>query len=367
MKTLGILGGGQLGRMLALSAQPLGVEVTVVDPDIDAPARVAANHIPLAYDDLDALDELALADAVTFEFENVPDDSLRRLSRTRPVFPSAEALRASQDRIDEKNLFQNLGIPTPRYVAVGSETEAEQAFADLGPCILKTRRFGYDGKGQAHVRSRDQAGAAYLSLGQANVIAEEKVTFRRELSVILCRSQSGEMRTYPVGENTHRGGILVQSLAPAPGLTPDLDLEARRYAESLAEHLNYVGVLALELFDTDQGLLANEFAPRVHNSGHYTIEGARTSQFENHVRAVLGLPLGSTALIGHSVMYNLLGSVPDAAAILAIDDAHLHDYGKEPRALRKVGHVTLRADSLEELRAKMGLLEAILLCPSQAS
>jgi 5-(carboxyamino)imidazole ribonucleotide synthase len=360
MKTLGILGGGQLGRMLALSAQPLGVQVTVVDPDENAPARVAAEHVPLSYDDLDALDELALSDVITFEFENVPDESLRRLSAQKPVYPSADALRASQDRVGEKTLFQSLGIPTPKFIAVGSAEEAERAFESLGACILKTRRFGYDGKGQARVNHRADARAAYESLGRSDVIAEERVAFRRELSVILCRGASGEIRTYPIGENTHSGGILVESVAPAKDLSERLTKLACDYAERLADHLGYVGVLTLELFETDDGLLANEFAPRVHNSGHYTIEGAQTSQFENHVRAVLGLPLGGTKTLGFCAMLNLLGNLPDPMKVLAIEDAHLHDYGKEPRALRKVGHITVRAESHAALEAKVASLRAIL-------
>lgn len=360
MKTLGILGGGQLGRMLALSAQPLGIRVTVVDPDENAPAQVAAEHVPLAYDDLDALDELALSDVVTFEFENVPEDSLARLSRARPVFPPPEALRAAQDRIIEKDLFRSLGIPTPAYREVASVADAEAAFDQLGISIFKTRRFGYDGKGQALVRSPHEAREAFTSLGQGSVIAEQKVDFQRELSVILARAQDGEMQAYPLSENVHRGGILVRSLSPAPNVNRELEATAFDYAKRLAGHLNYVGVLALELFDTGAGLLANEFAPRVHNSGHHTIEGSRTSQFENHVRAVLGLPLGSTAPLGVSAMFNMLGEMADPGELLKIEDAHLHDYGKEPRPLRKVGHVTVRADSLEELAPKMAAIEAIL-------
>jgi 5-(carboxyamino)imidazole ribonucleotide synthase len=361
MKTLGILGGGQLGRMLALSAQPLGVRVTVVDPDENAPAHTAADHVPLAYDDLDALDELGLCDVVTFEFENVPETSLQHLARAaRPVFPSADALRASQDRVTEKNLFRQLGIPTARYVAISSPEEAERASKDLGPCLFKTRRFGYDGKGQALVRDPGSAAETYLSLEQPHLIAEELVSFRRELSVILCRGQDGEVRTYPVAQNAHSGGILVRSILPAPELGLELEALAKDYATRLAQHLDYVGVLALELFETDTGLLANEFAPRVHNSGHSTIEGAKTSQFENHVRAVLGLPLGSTEALGVSAMFNLLGDIPDVAAILKIEDAHLHDYCKEPRALRKVGHVTLRAQDYAVLERKMKELDAVL-------
>lgn len=360
MRSLGILGGGQLGRMLALAARQMGVDVTVVDPNEDAPARAVSHHIPLPYDDWDALDELALSDVVTFEFENIPDEAARRLQAARPVFPPPEALLASQDRLVEKNLFRSLGIETPKFLALESIEQARAAYEELGPCIFKTRRLGYDGKGQFVVRSFEQAAPAFEELGGGDLIAEQLVSFDRELSVLLCRDVHGRIVTYPVTENTHKGGVLHKSVAPAPSLSEQLAGKAREYAKDLAQHLNYVGVLALELFQVGDELLANEFAPRVHNSGHWTIEGAKTSQFENHVRAVLGLPLGRTDALQPTGMLNLIGQMPNAALVLDVDDAHLHDYEKEPRSGRKVGHITVRASSHEELAAKLELLEQIL-------
>lgn len=358
-KTLGILGGGQLGRMLALAAQPLGVRVTVVDPDEQAPAQVAAEHVPLPYDDWDALDELGLSDVVTFEFENVPEDSLRRLEGMRPVFPRANALRAAQDRWDEKMLFQGLGIPTARTLAVDSNQDAERAFDELGPYLLKTRRFGYDGKGQVFVAEKARAENALMELGMVPCVAEQKIHFDRELSVILCRGQDGAIVTYPVVQNTHQGGILRLSLSPAPEVSEAVEAQAKDFAVRLAENLDYVGVLALELFERGGELLANEFAPRVHNSGHFTIEGSETSQFENHVRAVLGYPLGSTTPLGHSAMVNLIGHLPRPESLLGIIDVHLHDYGKELRKNRKVGHVTVRAATPELLRERLAAVLAV--------
>lgn len=358
-KTLGILGGGQLGRMLALAAQPLGIRVTVVDPDENAPAQVAAEHIPLPYDDWDALDELGLSDVVTFEFENVPEDSLTRLKRMRPVFPRANALRAAQDRLHEKSLFRELGIPTARTLAIDSGDDAAQAFDELGPYLLKTRRFGYDGKGQCFVGEKSRAAEAYSELGSVPCVAEEKIAFDRELSVLLCRGQDGAIVTYPLVQNTHEGGILRLSLSPAPDLTPELEATAKDFATRLAEKLDYVGVLALELFEQKGALLANEFAPRVHNSGHFSIEGSETSQFENHVRAVLGFPLGSAEPLGHSAMVNLIGHMPVPEGLLNLRDVHLHDYGKEPRKNRKVGHITVRAPSPELLHERLNAVLSI--------
>ena len=345
---LGILGGGQLGRMLALAARPLGLEISFVDPDPNAPAACVARGILGAYDDPSALARLAAADVVTFEFENVPDEAARQLQSVRPVFPSPEALRVSQDRLTEKNTFRELGIDTPRFRAIDAHSDLEAAFSELGPLVLKTRRFGYDGKGQEVLRSAQELGPAFERLDGAPAIAEELIPFERELSVIVCRSRSGEERFYPLAQNNHERGILRKSVAPAPDVSAALQREATAMAGRLAEHLGYVGVLALELFDVGGRLLANEFAPRVHNSGHYSIEGAITSQFENHVRAVMGLPLGSTEAVGHAVMLNLIGSVPPADELLLIEDCHLHDYGKEPRAGRKVGHVTVRGQTREE-------------------
>lgn len=337
---LGILGGGQLGRMLALSAQPLGVRVTVLEPNPEAPARFAATHIAAGYDDEIGLEQLSRCDTVTFEFENVPDTAAAHLAKKAAVFPNHESLSIAQDRWSEKTRFRELGIETAEFRPATTLDQARAAFDDLGPMVLKTRRFGYDGKGQAVVRTRDELERAHGSLNGAPAIAEELVPFKRELSIIACRSRHGQIVCYPLTENHHEGGILRTSIAPAAHVSERTRARAESMARDLLEHLDYVGVLALELFDVDGKLVANEFAPRVHNSGHWTIEGAVTSQFENHVRAVCGFPLGSTELRSPAVMTNLIGSIPDRCALLELSDSHLHDYDKAPRAGRKVGHVT---------------------------
>ncbi len=359
-KRLGILGGGQLGQMLALAAQPLGINVVVVDPNEEAPARHVAEHIATAFDDPSGLGGLAVCDWVTFEFENVPDTAAAQLAQQGPVFPPVEALRVSQDRWTEKNAFLSLGIETARFLRVDHLDDARKAFSQLGPMVLKTRRFGYDGKGQAVVHDEAELEKKYSTLAGAPAIAEQLIPFDRELSIVACRSAQGELAMYPVVQNIHREGILRTTLAPAPELSLQVQQSAQRFISTLMNHLNYVGVLALELFEVAGKLIANEFAPRVHNSGHWTIEGAVTSQFENHVRAVCGLPLGSTEARGSSVMTNLIGSVPEAAHILALKDAHLHDYGKSPRAGRKVGHVTIVGRDLEEARERTNQLEQLL-------
>lgn len=354
-QTLGILGGGQLGRMLALAAHPLGIHVMVLDPNPEAPARAAAKHIAAAFDDQSGLDELAQNNFCTFEFENIPDDVVLSLESKSRVNPCALALRTAQDRWVEKNAFLELGIPTAAFRKVDSLEDALAAFEELGPIVLKTRRFGYDGKGQAVIRAREDLEAGYTSLQGAPAIAEELVSFQRELSILICRGQAegtAPIEIYPLTENVHRNGILHTSTAPAVNLTPELSEQADSYAKRLVEHLDYVGVLALELFQVDGKLVANEFAPRVHNSGHWTIEGAVTSQFENHVRAVMGLPLGSAALRSPSVMTNLIGRVPALPSLLALRDTHVHDYSKAPRAGRKVGHVTCVGKTTEEAQER---------------
>ncbi len=352
---LGILGGGQLGRMLALAAYPLNVRCTVLEPTAGASAAQVCAQVAGEFDDFRALYELAKdADAVTFEFENVPVESARWLAERLPVYPPPRALEVSQERLAEKQFFASLGIPTPPFAAVDSEADFRAAVERIGlPAVLKTRRFGYDGKGQAVLRSEADAEAAWAKLGGRPLILEGFVPFDRELSIIAVRARDGQIATYPLVENVHIDGILHRSIAPAPDLGEELGERAAEFAARVLTELDYVGVLTIEWFQDGPRLLANEMAPRVHNSGHWTIEGALTSQFENHVRAVCGLPLGSTAAVGHSVMYNFIGDVPDAARVLALPEAKLHLYGKSSRPGRKVGHVTLRAGSAEELRAKL--------------
>jgi 5-(carboxyamino)imidazole ribonucleotide synthase len=352
---VGILGGGQLGRMVALAGYPLGVRCTVLDPTAEASAAQVCDHIPGEFDDYQALYKLAqVSDVITYEFENVPVESARWLAERVPVFPPPPALEVSQDRLAEKSFFASLGIPTPPFAAVDARHHFENALEEIGiPCVLKTRRFGYDGKGQVVIRSPADAEAAWVKLGGRPLILEGFVPFDRELSVIAARGRDGQVVTYPLVENEHRDGILHRSVAPAGGTGEELTERAAEYASRVLAELGYVGVLAIEWFQDGPRLLANEMAPRVHNSGHWTIEGAHTSQFENHLRAVCGWPLGRTDADGWSAMFNFIGSVPPVAEVLGIADAHLHVYGKGPRPNRKVGHVTLRAGSPEELEAKL--------------
>ena len=360
MKTIGILGGGQLGRMLALAGYPLGLRFRFLDPAAEAPAEQVAERISGAYEDIVALEQFAPGlDLVTYEFENVPVETSRFLGQRLPVLPPAEALEAAQDRVVEKSFFRKAGLATAPFEAVEGRQELAAAVGRLGlPAVLKTRRYGYDGKGQFLLREPDDVARAWDKLGGVPLVLEGFVSFEREVSLLAVRSRSGEVAFYPLVENHHRDGMLRLSLAPAPGLTPELQAEAEDHGRRVLEGLNYVGVLAIEFFQvaaTDGGgrLRANEMAPRVHNSGHWTIEGAETSQFENHLRAILGLPLGSTAPRGHSAMLNLIGRIPESSTLLALPGAHLHDYGKTPRPGRKLGHLTLRADDAETLRGTL--------------
>jgi 5-(carboxyamino)imidazole ribonucleotide synthase len=308
-------------------------------------------------------DEAALArvadgaDVVTYEWEGVPAAAARFLAQTVPVHPGERSLEVSQDRLVEKDTFRSLGVSTPEYRAVSSRTELDAAAHELGlPAMLKTRRGGYDGKGQAVLRTFDDLDAAWAQLGADPLILEAFVPFDRELSIVAARGLDGAIVSWPVVENQHRDGILRVTRAPAPGVSPGVEREAKRIATALLTELEHVGVLAVELFEVDGALLANELAPRVHNSGHWTIEGAATSQFENHVRAVLGLPLGDPSARGVSAMVNCIGTMPEPAAVLAVPGAHLHDYGKAPRAGRKLGHVTVVADTITELDTRLALL-----------
>jgi len=354
MITVGILGGGQLARMMALAAAPLGVRVAVFDPAADACAGQVAPLQVGAFDDLQALAEFAAkVDVLTFDFENVPAASARWLAERKPVFPNPAALAVAQDRLNEKTLFQELGIPLPPFADIRSRDELATRVGEFGlPCILKTRRLGYDGKGQFRLRSEADIDAAWQALGAqvetTGLILEGFVAFDREVSVVAVRGRDGEFRAWPLTGNWHVDGVLSASLAPAQASAAQHEM-AMDYAKRVAERLDYVGVFALELFCRGEDLLVNEMAPRVHNSGHWTSDGAETSQFENHLRAVLGLPLGDTRVLGHACMLNWLGQMPDAAAVLAAPGGHWHDYGKSPREGRKVGHANLREDSAQAL------------------
>jgi 5-(carboxyamino)imidazole ribonucleotide synthase len=311
----------------------------------------------------DYRDDAALAefasriDVATFDFENVPAESARWLAARVPVFPSPRALATAQDRLVEKTLFRELDIPVPEFAAIATRADLDAAIARIGaPCILKTRRLGYDGKGQFRIKVPADADAAWNALGAqaqtVGLILEAFVPFQRELSVVVARGRDGEFRAWPLTENWHVDGVLSASLAPA-SVDAALAATAVGHARKLADALDYVGVFALELFCRDGLLLANELAPRVHNSGHWTIEGSETSQFQNHLRAVLGLPLGDTRMVGRACMLNWIGAMPDAAPVLGEAGGHWHDYGKAPRAGRKVGHATLRAESADELAAAL--------------
>lgn len=374
--TIGILGGGQLGYMLALAGYPLGLHFRFLDPSPEAPVGRIATRITAQYDDHSALKKFAAGlELVTYEFENVPVETARFLAERVPVLPPPAALEAAQDRLNEKHLFQKLGIATTEFAPVGDQEGLDAAVKQIGlPAVLKTRRMGYDGKGQWILRSAEDLARAKAELPAANAAASAKrsgtegdqqtgpfllerlVPFSRELSVLAVRGREGETAVYPLVENHHRDGILRLSLAPAPQLDRAVQQAAEDAARRVLDALQYVGALAIEFFEHEGRLLANEMAPRVHNSGHWTIEGAVTSQFENHLRAVVGLPLGSTSAIGCSAMLNLIGDVPDAAEVLAVRDAHLHLYGKSARAGRKLGHVTLRASSPEQLASRLGEL-----------
>jgi 5-(carboxyamino)imidazole ribonucleotide synthase len=329
--------------MLALAGLPLGVRFRFLDPQSELPAGQLGERIDGEYTDPVALDRFAEGcDVVTYEFENVPVASARHLASCVPVHPAPEALEVSQDRLVEKQFLSSLGIPTPAFAEVDSLPALEGAVARVGlPAVLKTRRLGYDGKGQIVLRMPGDVAGAWEALEGSPAILEGFVPFDRELSVLAVRGRDRTTRFYPLVENEHRGGILRVSIAPAPGVTAELQRSAEGYAVRIMDALDYVGVLALELFQHDGRLVANEMAPRVHNSGHWTIEGAETSQFENHLRAVLGWPLGGASAVGYSGMVNLIGAVPETADVLAVPGAHLHLYGKAARPGRKVGHVTV--------------------------
>lgn len=348
-KTVGILGGGQLARMMVLAGAPLGLRFELFDPAADACGAQVAPLQVAAFEDEAALAAFAArVDVVTFDFENVPAHSARFLAERVPVYPNPDALAVAQDRLSEKTLFQQLGIPLPPFADIRSRDELAARVAEFGmPCIVKTRRLGYDGKGQFRIRSAADIDAAWATLGEyvekTGLILEGFVAFDREVSVVAVRGRDGEFRAWPVTGNWHVDGVLSASLAPAR-LNQAQHEAAIGHARALAERLDYVGVFALELFCRGDELLVNEMAPRVHNSGHWTIEGSETSQFENHLRAVLGLPLGDTRMLGQACMLNWLGAMPAAEAVLGQPGGHWHDYGKQPRDGRKVGHATLRDD-----------------------
>jgi 5-(carboxyamino)imidazole ribonucleotide synthase len=350
---LGMLGGGQLGQMFTVAARTMGYRVTVLDPDPDSPAGgIADLHLCAAYQDQAALRQMGEScQVVTTEFENVPAAALEFLRSHCPVRPSAGALAIAQDRIAEKSFARDQGIDTARFAPITTVADLAGALREVGtPALLKTSRLGYDGKGQAAADSLADAERAFESFGRVPCILEERLTLEREVSVVLARSASGEIATFPVGENRHLAGILDTSVVPA-GISSALADQARRYAVTLASALDYVGVLGVELFVVaGDRILFNEMAPRPHNSGHYSQDACITDQFEQQVRAVCGLPLGDTSLLSPVCMVNLLGDLwsngePQWERALAHPRARLHLYGKrEARPGRKMGHLNLLAD-----------------------
>ena len=356
---IGIIGAGQLGQMLALAGIAMGLRFTFIDPSAQAPAGTLGRHIQAEYEDDRALTQLAVeCDVITLEFENIPVNAVTRVNQINAIYPDASALAVAQDRITEKQYFESLGIAVAPFAAVDSLESLHTAIAQIGyPAILKTRRLGYDGKGQAVIRTPADLGDAWAQMQAQPAILEQMIPFEREVSIIAVRSAQGELAFYPVGENRHVGGILHRT-----DIHPNDPAQA--YAESCARRvltgLNYVGVLAIEFFEHQGQLIANEMAPRVHNSGHWTQNGSVTSQFENHLRAILGWPLGRTTPLGHSIMLNLIGQMPPRVPVLALPGVHLHDYGKTPRAGRKLGHINLAADTLAACREQASKVEALI-------
>ena len=356
---IGVIGGGQLGRMLALAGTPLGQHFAFLDPAPDACAQALGEHIRADYNDHEHLRQLAdEADVVTFEFESVPAETVAFLAQFVPVYPNAESLRIARDRWFEKSMFLELEIPTPEFADIQSQDNLEAAIKRIGlPAVLKTRTLGYDGKGQKVLRYPEDTHNAFAELGSVPCILEGFVPFDGEVSLIGVRGRDGETRFYPLVHNVHEDGILKRSVASSEHPLQDL---AEDYLGRVMKELDYVGVIAFEFFEIDGGLKANEIAPRVHNSGHWTIEGAECSQFENHLRAIAGLPLGSTARVGESAMVNLIGAIPPVEQITAIEDCHLHHYGKAFKPGRKVGHATLRSADKVTLQARIEQVEKLI-------
>ncbi len=363
MKKIGVLGAGQLGRMLALAGYPLELDFAFFDTTGSPSAGLGQVTIDTNAD----LDNPALeafidsVDVVTYEFEHLPLPLTEHIEEEHVLYPPSRSIKICQHRREEKSLFNELGIPTPEYRIINSLAELQQAVTELGtPVVSKTTTEGYDGKGQFVIREPAQCAEAWQGIGNRELIVEAFVPFDRELSIIAVRDSKDNMVVYPLAENHHHEGILRYSTAPAPRISEELFHEAESYIRALMHEMGHVGVLTLELFEVDGKLLANEMAPRVHNSGHWSMEGAHCSQFENHIRAIAGLPLGNTEAIGYTCMVNIIGEKGDTNKILALPYAHLHLYGKEERPGRKLGHVNVRADSLEELKWRVENVASLL-------
>jgi 5-(carboxyamino)imidazole ribonucleotide synthase len=363
---VGIVGGGQLGRMLAMAGLPLGMRFRFLEPSADCPAAALGEVITAPYDDPDGLERFASQISIaTFEFENVPASTAESLAQRLALAPGPRALAVSQDRISEKRFFRECGVPVQAFAAVSNAKELDDALASVGtPAMLKTRRLGYDGKGQRLVREAAQAATAWQELGKVPCILESLVPFSAEVSLVATRTRRGgsvEWVSWPLAQNAHAHGILRRSVAPAPcDPSGALAQSARTHVRRIMDELDYIGTMAVEFFVTHDGLIANEMAPRVHNSGHWTIDGAHTSQFENHMRAVASMALGPTAARGLCAMVNLVGRAPSAAELLAAcPEAHVHLYGKHARAGRKLGHVTVVTEDQATLDAALARLEPL--------
>ncbi len=359
---VGVLGAGQLGRMLALAGYPLKHQFGFSGQSNDEPSALLG-HLFAQDDNADHIESLAaFADVITYESENTDVEAVREINKNVPVYPGEKSLYTTQHRGREKALFDQLGIPCAPYQVVNSLEALEAAVATIGlPGILKTTTEGYDGKGQFVIKSANQVLEAWESMQGAEAILEGFVNFKRELSLIAVRGIDNDHRYYPLVENTHHEGILRLTIAPAQAIDPQVQQTAERYMESLLDEMDHVGALTIELFETDNGLVANEMAPRVHNSGHWSIEGANTSQFENHVRAITGMPLGDTTPTHpHSAMINIIGQTGPVEKALEMANAHLHLYDKAEREGRKLGHINLTANSMAELEASIDQLKAFL-------
>lgn len=357
---IGLIGGGQLAQMLALAGRPLGMDVVCLADEITCPAASVALIIPGQFDNPTSLQQLAeQVDVISFEFENVDIAALQTIADKVAIYPNLTIIATAQDRLLEKQTFNELAIPTTRFFAIHSHADLIQAVQTLGfPCVLKTTRLGYDGKGQMVLRSHTDVDQACHMLGKHPLILEEFISFDRELSLIAVRNLQGEIAYYPLTENQHQDGILRVSCAP---YTDDkLQQLAQMYLKKLLEKFNYVGVLTVEFFQCGDQLIANEMAPRVHNSGHWTIEGATISQFENHLRAISGLPLGSTESLGHTAMVNFIGTIPAVETALQIPELHYHDYNKAARVGRKLGHATVCAADQQQLEMRLQEILALL-------
>lgn len=361
---VGILGSGQLGRMLALAGRPLGLTFSFYDAPHDPPASGLGTYFN-SETNPDALAQfIASSDVFTYEFENFQPDVAHQVAKDKPFYPAVSNLICSQNRSNEKGLFESLNIPVPAYRIANSETELIQAIEELAPpVVVKTTTMGYDGKGQTVVRDLAKAKTLWADF-ETEVIIEKFVPFVREVSQNAVRNKKGDIKFYPLVENYHHEGILRYTLAPAPNLTSERENQAQDYVRSLLEHLDYVGSLTLEMFETEDGLLANEMASRVHNSGHWSQDGAITCQFENHLRAIMDWPIGQTTPLGYTAMINIIADHNNAHQALEIPGAHLHLYDKSERPGRKLGHINICAESFEELIKKIHQLARFL--PAEA-